>query len=41
MNPETTPEQDKPDPFALDPNDETPLTVICELSGDGTCEACQ
>lgn len=41
MNPETTPEQDKPEPFALDLNDETPLPVICELSEDGTCEACQ
>ena len=41
MNPETTPEQDKPEPFALDLNDDTPLPVICELSEDGTCEACQ
>ena len=41
MNPETTPEQDKPDPFALDLNDDTPLPIICELSEDGTCEACQ
>lgn len=41
MNPETTPEQGKPDPFALDLNDDTPLPVICELSEDGTCEACQ
>ena len=41
MNPETAPEQDKPEPFALDLNDETPLPVICELSEDGTCEACQ
>lgn len=41
MNPDTTPEQDKPEPFALDLNDETPLPVICELSEDGTCEACQ
>lgn len=41
MNPETTPEQDKPEPFALDLNDDTPLPVICELSEDGICEACQ
>ena len=41
MTPETTPEQDKPEPFALDLNDDTPLPVICELSEDGTCEACQ
>ena len=41
MNPETTPEQDKPEPFALDLNDDTPLPVICEPSEDGTCEACQ
>ena len=41
MNPETTPGQDKPEPFALDLNDDTPLPVICELSEDGTCEACQ
>lgn len=41
MNPEPTPEQDKPDPFALDLTDDTPLPVICELSEDGTCEACQ
>ena len=41
MNPETTPEQDKPEPFALDLNDDTPLPVICELSEDGTCEAFQ
>ena len=41
MNPEQTPEQDKPEPFALDLNDDTPLPVICELSEDGTCEACQ
>ena len=41
MNPETTPEQDKPEPFALDLNDDTPLPVICELSEDGTCEVCQ
>ena len=30
-----------PAPFTLDLNDETPLTIICELSEDGTCEACQ
>ena len=36
MNPETTPE-----PFALDLADDTPLPVICELSEDGACEACQ
>lgn len=41
MNPETTLEQDKPEPFALDLNDDTPLPVICGLSEDGTCEACQ
>ena len=41
MNPGTPTEQDKPEPFALDLNDETPLPVICELSEDGTCEACQ
>ena len=41
MNTEQTPEQDQPEPFALDLNDETPLPVICELSEDGTCEACQ
>lgn len=42
MNPETTPEQDKPEPFALDLTDDTPpLPVICEMSEDGTCEACQ
>ena len=41
MNPEPTPEQDKPKPFALDLNDDTPLPVICDLSEDGTCEACQ
>lgn len=34
-------EQDKPEPFALDLNDDTPLPVICELGEDGTCEACQ
>lgn len=31
----------KSDPFALDLNDDTPLPVICELSEDGACEACQ
>lgn len=41
MNPETQPEPVQPDPFALDLEDETPLPVICELSEDGTCEACQ
>lgn len=41
MNPDTTPEQDKPEQFALDLNDDTPLPVICDLSEDGTCEACQ
>ena len=41
MNPETTPEQDKPEAFALDLNDDTPLPAICELSEDGACEACQ
>lgn len=34
------PPQDKPEPFALDLNDDTPLPVICDLSEDGTCEAC-
>ena len=41
MNPETTPEQVKPEPFALDLNDDTPLPVFCDLSEDGTCEAWQ
>ena len=41
MNPDTTPEQDKPEPFALGLSDDTPLPVICDLSEDGTCEACQ
>ena len=27
--------------FALDLSDETPLPAICDLSEDGTCEACQ
>lgn len=26
---------------ALDLNDDTPLAPACDLSGDGTCEACQ
>ena len=25
----------------LDLNDDTPLAPTCDLSGDGTCEACQ
>lgn len=25
----------------LDLNDDTPLTPVCDLSGEGTCEACQ
>ena len=40
MSPETAPEQDKPEPFALDLSDDTPLPVICDLSEDGMCEAC-
>lgn len=39
MTQDPKPEQDEP--FELDLNDETPLPVICELSEDGTCEACQ
>lgn len=29
------------DSKALDLNDDTPLAPACDLSGDGTCEACQ
>lgn len=25
----------------LDLDDDTPLAPVCDLSGDGTCEACQ
>ena len=28
-------------PEGLDLDDDTPLTPVCDLSGEGTCEACQ
>lgn len=29
------------EPTLLDLDDDTPLAPVCDLSGDGTCEACQ
>jgi hypothetical protein len=45
MNPNDTTEKSedapKSDAFDLNLEDDTPLPPICDLNGDGTCEACQ
>jgi hypothetical protein len=42
LDTKTSPEQKPAEESAeLDLNDDTPLAPACDLSGDGTCEACQ